>query len=1205
MKKIIAVFLFFTLFSTLFYGQKPELKLPIGHTGTVTSVCFSPDGRYALSSSEDHTLKLWDVQSGKEIKSFEGHTMDVTSACFSPDGRYALSGSIDKTLKLWDIQTGKEIRSFEGYTDAVTSTCFSPDGRYALSGSYDKILKLWDVQSGKEIKSFEGHTNVVNSVCFSPDGRYALSGCGYQAGPRDYTLKLWDIQSGKEIKSFEGHSYNVTSVCFSPDGRYALSGSGDNTLKLWDIQSGKEIKSFEGHTNEVTSVCFSPDGRYALSGSYDNILKLWDIQSGKEVKSFKGHTSWVSSVCFSPDGLYALSGSYDNTIKLWDIQSGKEIKSFEGHTNVVTSVCFSPDGWYAMTGGGNKVGPRNYTLKLWDIQSGKEIKSFEGHTNVVNSVCFSPDGRYALSGSYDNTIRFWDIQSGKEIKSFEGHTSKVNSVCFSPNGRYALSGSSDNTLKLWDIQSGKEIKSLKGHTSTVTSVCFSPDSRYALSGSWDNTLKLWDIQSGKELKSFEGHTWWVMSVCFSPDGRYALSSAGDNTLKLWDIQSGKEIKSFEGHSSGISSVCFSPDGRYALSGSFDNTLKLWDNQSGKEIISFEGHTDGVSSVCFSPDGRYALSGSYDNTLKLWDIKKGNEIATLISVDSTDWIVTTPSGLFDASEGAMKQMYFVVGMDIIEFDQLKRRYWQPGLLPILLGYSNGKLKEVPALNYVRLCPDKKLELDKDKLIVHLQNRGGGIGKVNVFIDDIQVIPDARQSPSDSTKENLTLEVDLSRFSELLNYGQVNVVKVIAWNAEDYISSRADTIHYIPHRKDAKGTVIVSNPDIPMSRPALWAVVVGTSDYSGSTIDLHYAANDAIDFANTLALGANRLFGADSTHITLLTTEQKDRYPTKANIEKAFLQLKNTLPKDIVVVYFSGHGVNYGSGDGDFYYLTADASSTDAEYFSDPAMSYNYSVSGTELVKWLQVPARKKLVILDACAAGRGAETMAMAMKDNPKSQERILDQMQTLSGIYILAGAAGDKSSYESSRYGQGLLTYCMLKGMQGAQLKKEGGEEYVDVPLLLHYAVNEVPRLAQEEGYNQQPFVRSPNVQSLLYIGRMTEEDKKQIVLSEPKPVFISSKFQNSDLLAMDIRLEDNVNAQLREIMAKGREAKLTFRDGTVPGAYQIRGQYTIKEDTIKVKYILVKDNEIVGQQMESLVTSKDMEELAKEIVLKAGNLAK
>ncbi|MEJ2118417.1 MAG: WD40 repeat domain-containing protein [Alphaproteobacteria bacterium] len=148
-----------------------------GHSNSVNSVAFSPDGRTALSGSKDNTLKLWDVASGKELRTFTGHSNPVHSVAFSPDGRTALSGSKDNTsrtyyddltvptssedckLKLWDVASGREIRTFEGVSFWVRSVAFSPDGRNALSGDENRTLKLWDVASGKEIRTFKGHSN--------------------------------------------------------------------------------------------------------------------------------------------------------------------------------------------------------------------------------------------------------------------------------------------------------------------------------------------------------------------------------------------------------------------------------------------------------------------------------------------------------------------------------------------------------------------------------------------------------------------------------------------------------------------------------------------------------------------------------------------------------------------------------------------------------------------------------------------------------------------------------------------------------------------------------------------------------------------------------------------------------------------------------------------------------------------------------------
>ncbi|MBD2678357.1 MULTISPECIES: AAA family ATPase [Nostoc] len=588
-----------------------EVNTLEGHSSSVLSVAFSPDGKTLASGSNDKTIKLWDVSTGKAIKTLTGHSSRVYSVVFSPDGKTLASGSNDNTIKLWDVSTGKAIKTLTGHSSRVYSVVFSPDGKTLASGSYDKTIKLWDVSTGKAIKTLTGHSSSGYSVVFSPDGKTLAS------GSYDKTIKLWDVSTGKAIKILTGHSSKVWGVVFSPDGKTLASGSDDKTIKLWDVSTGKTIKTLSGHSSSVLSVVFSPDGKTLASGSDDNTIKLWGISTGKTIKTLSGHSSLVWGVVFSPDGKTLASGSYDKTIKLWGVSTGKTIKTLTGHSSSGYSVVFSPDGKTLASGSYDK------TIKLWDVSTGKAIKILTGHSSTVWGVVFSADGKTLASGSDDKTIKLWDVSTGKAIKTLTGHSSSVLSVVFSPDGKTLASGSDDNTIKLWDVSTGKAIKTLTGHSSRVYSVVFSPDGKTLASGSNDNTIKLWDVSTGKAIKTLTGHSSLVLSVVFSPDGKTLASGSNDNTIKLWDVSMGKAIKTLTGHSSLVWGVVFSPDGKTLASGSYDKTIKLWDVSTGKAIKTLTGHSNRVYSVVFSSDGKTLASGSDDNTVILWDLDFDN------------------------------------------------------------------------------------------------------------------------------------------------------------------------------------------------------------------------------------------------------------------------------------------------------------------------------------------------------------------------------------------------------------------------------------------------------------------------------------------------------------------------------------------------------------------------------------------------------
>jgi WD40 repeat protein len=198
-------------------------------------------------------------------------------AAFSPDGKYVLTKSDNHTACIW-IRDKDNIQSYvlNGHTNIVRSVALSRDAKFALTGSYDNTVRLWDMQDKDNIQSYilNGYNGII-SVAYSPDGKLALT------GSFDNTARLWDIQDKDNIQPYvlNCHTHYVSSVAFSPDGKFALTGSADSTARLWDIQDINTIQSYvlNGHHSMVRSVAFSPDSKFALTGSYDGAARLWNL----------------------------------------------------------------------------------------------------------------------------------------------------------------------------------------------------------------------------------------------------------------------------------------------------------------------------------------------------------------------------------------------------------------------------------------------------------------------------------------------------------------------------------------------------------------------------------------------------------------------------------------------------------------------------------------------------------------------------------------------------------------------------------------------------------------------------------------------------------------------------------------------------------------------------------------------------------------
>ncbi|MDC3981474.1 pentapeptide repeat-containing protein [Polyangium jinanense] len=457
------------------------------HTHAVLSVTFSPDGKTLASSSDDSTVQLWDIAAGRALhafegqtnalysSAFEGHADAVYAAAFSPDGKTLASGSHDMTIRLWDVTTGRTLRTFEGHTHAVRSVAFSPDGKTLASGSDDNTARLWDVATGRALRTFEGYAPFVLSVAFSPDGKTLAS------GSNDKTVRLWDIATGRSRPPFEEHASAVKCLAFSPDGKTLASASSDRTVRLRDVATGRTLRTFEGHTDAVYSVAFSPDGRTLASASYDRTVRLWDVVS-RALRVFEGHALAAYSIAFSPDGRTLASGSSDNTVRLWDVVAGRVLHVFEGHTSAVLGVAFSPDGRTLASGS------YDHTVRLWEVATGRALRAF-ARGAAVNSVAFAPDGKLLASGSDDNTIRLWDVATFRPLRVFEGHVSAVLSVGFAPDGKTLASGSYDNRVRLWDVETGQCLAILLATREGW--VAFTPDGRYKLGG--DIASSFWHV----------------------------------------------------------------------------------------------------------------------------------------------------------------------------------------------------------------------------------------------------------------------------------------------------------------------------------------------------------------------------------------------------------------------------------------------------------------------------------------------------------------------------------------------------------------------------------------------------------------------------------------------------------------------------------------------------------------------------------------
>ena len=1246
----------------LMEAQQPSLILPVGHAGIVRSARFSHDGKWVITGGADRVARIWQTDGGKIIQSFTGSKAEIYDAFFSPDTKLAAIIT-DSAVYLWSVAGAQLISEFPGAYDAL----FSPDSKRLFLKSLNGAVTQVVVNTGKEERIYEGNLELplhinrqMSTAAVSDDSRLLV-----KAG-KNY-LAFYDISKGNLLTQVQTDA-DVRQCFFTYGGRYLIVVT-EKSIKKIDYKNNFTASDF-GESEVPAKVWISPNRKFLLTGEgtdYYNVgVKFWNTETGKDITDeLNGKSIYDTTLMMEADGTTrVITGTLKKAFPVIPLVLGNNAfisddgnYIFTGnfiwhHNNPDSSVrlpvsdfnrlrntSFSPDAKQLL------VQDEEGEVIVWDVNQNKPAEYLTTKTDILTVAELSPDGTKLVITGNDHKAKIINTGTGKNEVILRGHHDKISSVVFSPDGKKILTNSLDSTAILWDAATGEALTVYKGHHPDINPVFFASDKLVLKQAIYDS-IPVYNILDPDKIDRYVMEP-QVLSYRQQPEnfqsssGRYAFGRTPDGNYALYDDK-GINSTTFSFSFSAINA--FSTNEKWlAFADQLIDTLLVWDLDKKKMVFSGKlgvvprtvTGSAGLNRLQFSPDSKFLLcldvndlvhwistgdfntvsqqTGSYisfsrndkyftvvnKGIAEIFEQQSRHLLYTVISVDSNNLLIVDKGYRYDGTTPARQLLYYSCGNELIDLQQAKDQLWVPNLAERIMKGDSINAKTLSELNICAFTPEVEYKSTSGQFRFDIKPRRGGLGETVLFINGIEA---RRYKPAQLTKTANGYELLVAK-KELSAYfiaGKENPVTVKAYTADNSISSRGIIIN-----EDKTG-------EKETTRPNLYAVMVGVSDYKGEKLDLKYAAKDANDIASVVAVSAKKLLNTDGkehVYIYDLTTGEKHyRLPEKKSIKITLEEIgTKATANDILMIFFAGHGVMAGEKK-QFYFLTADAS----DAAGTGAVS-EVGINTAELTEWMKpqnIRAQKRILIFDACNSGQAIRDLVKvgnegqgyiaARSDEQSQQIKAIDKLNEQSGFFILSASASNQSAYEMGRYSQGLLTYSLLKAIkQQPDILEQG--KYLDVSRWFSAAEKTVTEITKENGARQQPQLIS---NTNFNIGIVDEEVMAGIILPEQKPVFTTSIFINSDetIGDDDLELSMMINRKLADISSRGTDGNIVYLTGSsLPDAWSLTGRYEIKGNTVTVKVNLKQQKEI-KYRFEITGTKDKIAELAAAIVTKASS---
>jgi len=947
-----------------------------------------------------------------------------------------------------------------GHAAAVISVQFSKDGAKVITLSEDGTAKLWDVASGKLLRDFiaggDASIALVTLAHFSADGQKIIT--GYD----NSSTSIWNLNSRTPTwdwlySHIEGEPRTIMDQ-FSPDGKKVLLFDFDNNGHLYNAATKKKLLVLQGHKGKINRAAFSADGNKIATAAEDKKVMLWEGKTGRKLFEYKLSSESGTGLKFSADGskLFILS----DKLEILDAATGKKIALIEKFQSSYFNFFgqLSPDGNKFFEFTGRQVEDPLFASAVYDtlwVYDARNQSLLFYKTNLLkrdSAVYFTPDGKKIMGITQKNTVEMLDAATGKIIYELKGHTAIINNICFSADGKKIITGADDGNAIIWNAVTGKIIASLNGHTASISSVNFSVDGKLAVTGSADHNSFIWDADKGTPVSELKGYIPVIKSARFSADGK-TIRIVTQNNTRIWNretavlstepLHSSDSLPETESHKD---ETIFSPDSTVQLYWGV-NIINVQFLATGEQELNF-GIDELIRHIQISPDNRYFIMTTKNNLVRLYEFKKRRFVATFYILNGTDFMVQLESGFYESTPNAARQLHYVTSnLKIISFEQLDVKYNRPDRViedigradtVLINSYRNAYYKRikklgvdtssfrsgyaVPEADFVNRAGVNK-SVSSENLSLHIAGLDStyNLDRINVWINEVPVFGLKGKSIRSSNTKTIDITVPV-----VLSQGE-NRIETSVTNVNGTESYRMPML-------------VNYNPVLPQKENTYF-IGIGIDKFSDSLYNLKYSTKDIRD----LCVKLKAKFGHDIIIDTLFNENV-----TVNNVRALKQKLLNSTVNDKVIISYSGHGLL--SKDYDYYLSTYTVN------FAKPEAN---GLSYDELESLLDsIPARKKLMLIDACHSGEvdkdefrmtqlskavldsnnvvskggvvtNTDTTAakLGLQNSFELMQNLFVNVGKSTGATIISAAAGTEFALEKGILKNGVFTYSVMEAM--------------------------------------------------------------------------------------------------------------------------------------------------------------------------------